>query len=315
MKKNIILFIFMLINLLSYKVEAKKSEENIIVVTNNWTSQIVLSHVLKKILENENYKVQLKKLTVDKQWGEISRGWAHVQIEVWEGTMEKMFNRTVMSPGAEDIGTHLAVTREEWWYPEYVEKLCPGLPDWKALKKCPKVFSKGKELKGTYIGGPWEKPDKARIRALGLNFKISRVKEGKDLWTKLENAYSKNEPIILFNWTPNWVESKYKGSFVNFPDFDKRCVTDAKWGINTKWKYDCGNPKKGWLKKLAWSGIRKKWPCAHTIIKNFNLTNNLISDAAALVDSDKLSYESAAKEWIMKNEKVWKSWIPASCEN
>jgi hypothetical protein len=28
-----------------------------------------------------------------------------------------------------DAATHDAKTREDWWYPSYVEDVCPGLPD------------------------------------------------------------------------------------------------------------------------------------------------------------------------------------------
>ena len=90
--------------------------------------------------------------------------------------------------------------------------------------------------------------------------------------------------------------------------------TDASGGRSKKWKYDCGKPKKGWLKKLAWSGVKSKWPCAYSIIKNFNLANYLIASADALVDADKLSYEKAALKWIDKNKIHWKKWTPSSCE-
>lgn len=98
----------------------------------------------------------------------------------------------------------------------------------------------------------------ARVRTLGLNFIIERAKKGNDLWVELEKAYKKKNPIILFNWTPNWVESKYKGNFVNFPDWDPKCETDSSWGVSKKWKYDCGNPKAGWFKKISLEGDGKK---------------------------------------------------------
>jgi glycine betaine/proline transport system substrate-binding protein len=228
--------------------------------------------------------------------------------------MENMLNKLVKTGEILEAGTYDAVTREEWWYPYYVEEKCPGLPDWKALKKCAHLFSEnGLEKMGRYLGGPWEKPDRARVRALGLNFKIERVKKGDDLWVELEKAYRVKKPIILFNWTPNWIESKYKGKFVNFPEYHPKCETEPSWGISKKWKYDCGNPKAGWLKKVVWKGVLEKWPCALKVLRNFNFNNLMIAKLSSLVDSDKLSYPDAAVLWMKENVNVWKKWIPKNC--
>jgi glycine betaine/proline transport system substrate-binding protein len=292
----------------------KKTDE-IIIIENNWTSQIVLSKILAKLYKRSGIKTKFKKLETKDQWGELARGWSHIQVEVWQGTMEKMLKRLVTKDKVIMAGTHAAVTREDWWYPSYMEAKCPGLPDWKALKKCSKVFAtKSSGEQGRYLGGPWEKPDKARVRALGLDFIIERAKEGDDLWKELAKAYKKKAPIILFNWTPNWVESKYDGKFIDFPVYDPKCETDASWGISKEWKYDCGNPRKGWLKKLAWKGLKERSPCALKILQNFNLNNKMIADATFYVDSEKLSYDEAANKWIKVYKKNWLTWIPKDCE-
>lgn len=291
------------------------AKDEIIIIKNNWTSQIVLSHILQELYTKAEINSQLKSSTVESQWGKLARGWSHIQVEAWQGTMEKMVTRVIESKSVSDLGDHNVKTREDWWYPLYVKKLCPGLPDWKALKKCSHLFkTKDSAGKGVYIGGPWEKPDSARVRSLELNFEIQRVKEGDELWKKLKVAVKSRTPILLFNWTPNWVEAKFPGEFVNFPDFHPDCETDPKWGINKKHKYDCGNPKSGWLKKLAWSGLRKKSSCAYKILNNMVFTNKMISNVASLVDSDGLTHQKAAQTWINKNKEVWQRWIPKECQ-
>ena len=292
-----------------------KSKKPIVIAVNDWTSQMVLSHVLKTLYEHQGYIVTLKNLKTGRQWGQLPRGWAHVQVEVWQGTMETQFNRLVASGDVLDAGTHAAVTREDWWYPTYMEERCPGLPDWRALKKCSKEFAtESSGGKGRYLGGPWEKPDDARIRALGLDFIIEKAEQGSDLWVELDKAYRNKEPIVLFNWTPNWVEAKYDGKFIEFPEFAPECETDPKWGVSKSWTYDCGNPKNGWLKKLAWEGMTKEWPCALKILRNVNFDNKMIAELAAYVDAQQLSYESAASRWIKSYSQIWQSWIPEKCE-
>ena len=67
--------------------------------------------------------------------------------------------------------------KEEWWYPAYMKEVCPGLPNWEALKdeKCAEMFSTAETApKGRYLGGPvtWGGFDEERIDALGLNFEV-----------------------------------------------------------------------------------------------------------------------------------------------
>ena len=299
----------------TYSSPAENKSEPIRIITNNWTSQIVLSHVTGQLFQKMGYQLEYISLPIADQWGALAHGLAHVQIEVWEGTMSEIFNRMVNEGHILDAGTHDAKTREEWWYPDYVEELCPGLPDYKALAKCAHIFATPySSPSGTYFAGPWEKPHLALIRALGLDFKVKVLPKGDDLWVELEKAASVKRPIVLFNWTPNWVESAYQGSFVEFPDFDPACETDPSWGINPEFTYDCGNPKDGWLKKAAWIDMEKSFPCAYQTLKNINFTNLQIAEASLLVDVEKQTTEKAATQWLNNNEKVWREWIPSSCQ-
>jgi glycine betaine/proline transport system substrate-binding protein len=283
------------------------------IVTNDWSSQIVLAHIAGGIFEHLGYQIEYSSSTVAEQWGAMALGIDHVQVEVWEGTMSDMFTRMVAAGRLVDAGSHAAITREEWWYPDYVEQLCPGLPDWQALKACSALFSEDGSSTGKYFAGPWEKPEAARVRALGMDFNVSAVVEADQLWQALEEASQQQRAIVLFNWTPNWVEARYKGKFVEFPAHAPACETDPAWGINPDFHYDCGNPAKGWLKKAAWSGMQERWPCAYQTLNHINFENLMIAQLAARVDVDGMTHEAAAKEWLKNNQRLWLSWIDESC--
>lgn len=288
--------------------------EPIKIITNNWSSQIVLSHVMGELFKKQGYSVEYLESPIAEQWGALSHGIAHVQVEVWEGTMATEFDRLVEIGRITDMGLHKAKTREDWWYPEYVEASCPGLPDWKALKKCATHFSQDNPDKGLYLSGPWEKPDEARIRALQIDFEVKMLASGDQLNEALKKAVKNKQPIVLFNWTPNWVESRIKGKFVEFPDYAPECETDPNWGVNKDFLYDCGNPKGGWLKKAAWSGLATQWPCAGKLLKAFSLNSQQIASAAALVDIDELPYAAAAQAWLAQYQTLWQGWIDESCQ-
>lgn len=290
------------------------SQEAIKIITNNWTSQIVLSQITGNIFESMGFEVDYIPSSTSDQWGALAHGAAHVQVEVWEGTMSDQFNRLVAEGSIIDAGSHQATTREDWWYPKYVESLCPGLPDWKALKACSSIFKQpDSNGKGVYFAGPWEKPDEARIRALGLDLQVKTLSKGDDLWVELKKADAKKTPIILFNWTPNWVESRFQGAFIEFPEYEAACETDPSWGLNKQFLYDCGNPSGGWLKKAAAINFKQDYQCAFETLRNMNFNNQQIAFLAALVDVDQLNYQAAAQQWQSKNTLLWQSWISKGC--
>ncbi|MGH1373360.1 MAG: ABC transporter substrate-binding protein [Cellvibrionaceae bacterium] len=291
----------------------QNGDQPIRIVTNDWSSQIILAHIVGGVFAELGYQIEYSSSSVAEQWGAMALGLDHVQVEVWEGTMSDMFTRMVKAGRLVDAGNHAAITREEWWYPEYVEELCPGLPDWKALKACSALFSEDGNDTGRYYAGPWEKPEAARVRALGMNFKVEPVDEADALWRALESASKQQRPVVLFNWTPNWVEARYKGKFVEFPEHAPACETDPAWGINPNFHYDCGNPARGWLKKAAWSGMVQRWPCAYKTLQRVSFDNLAIAQLAARVDVDGLTHEAAAQEWLQTNNSRWLEWIAPSC--
>lgn len=316
MKSKIIRFLLLSTLLANGITSLHASRYPIKIITNDWTTQVVLSKITGELLVNRGYQVEYVNMPTSVQWYKIGNGTVHVQMEVWQGTMEEQYLYLMESHSILDLGNHPATTREDWWYPEYVEKFCPGLPDWRALKKCAHVFAKGNgEQRGLYLGGPWEKPDSDRIIALGLNFNLVRVSHGDELWVELENAYRKQQPIVLFNWTPNWVELTYKGKFIEFPEYDAQCEIDPSWGVNPYSTYDCGNPKQGWLKKIAWVGLKDEYPCAVQLIERIELTGSQFSMLSYWVDVEKLSYQQAADRWLKENEPLWRDWLKFSCKN
>lgn len=281
-----------------------ESDDPIIIVQNNWTSQLVLSTVVGKVLEGMGYTVEYAPSDSQLQFKAIADGDMHFQVEAWEGSMKTAFEKAVAEDGLVDAGSHAAVTREEWWVPQYVADKCPGLPDWKALDKCAEIFATAEtKPKGRFVGPPadWGKNYSERVGALKMNFQAINVGQAATLWAELDAAVAKKEPIVLFNWTPNFIEAKHKGMFIDFPDPAK--VAECKDNANL-----CGAPRSGWLKKAAWKGLAEKYPKAWGVMQKINFDNSQIAAASLLVDVDGMTTEDAADKWIADNGSVIDSW-------
>jgi len=289
-------------------------KDPIVLPLNDWPSQRLLSKLVGDKIEQLGYSVEYLPISSTNQLVALRKGFIHIQVETWQTYNDGEFSKAVNKGYIEDLGLHSAFGREDWWYPEYVGRLCPELPDWKALKKCSMLFSDDNHgSKGVYYTGPWNYRDAAMIRSLGLNFTIERLNNAEQLWQMLYQANKSKKPIILLHWSPNWVDVHIKGQFVEFPEFEKACEKDPSWGVNPSMLYDCGNPKITYIKKAAWPGVKKKWPCVYQLIKKVNFTTEMISQASSLLGIEEKSDSQAKGLWLAKYSEQSKEWLNFTC--
>ncbi|MCR9107456.1 ABC transporter substrate-binding protein [Marivita sp. XM-24bin2] len=292
--------------------QAQDSSDPIVIPTHNWSSQIVMSHVVGQIFESMGNSVEYVSTDSQAVYESVRLGDVTLELEVWEGAFGPAFEAAMEKGGLHDVGDHDAVTREDWWYPMWTKESCPGLPSWEALNECAALFATPETGdKGRFLGGPvdWLKHDQERVDALGMDFVVVNAGSASALWAEVGSAERDKRPVVIFNWTPNFVEALYPGEFVEFPEYVDGCKDDPAVGPNPEMTYDCGNPANGYLKKAAWDGMEEKWPSAYATLKNISFTNPQIAEMAKLVDIDELEPEDAAAEWLEQNEAVWKPWI------
>jgi len=280
----------------------------------NWSSQIAGVYAVGAILESTGNSVEYISADSTVVYTSMCEGDMDLVHEVWQGAFGVAFEEQVDAGCVIDAATHDAKTREEWWYPSYIEDVCPGLPDWEALNGCAEMFATPDSGgKGRFLGGPvdWLKGDQERVEGLGMDFIVENAGTAGALWSALEAASANNEPIVLFNWTPNFIEAMYDGQFIEFPTFADECRTDASWGIHPETTHDCGNPKDGYLKLGVWSGFPDKWPTAYAAVQNMNFTNLDVAQLAMYVDIDGMEPEDAAALWLANNCARWTGWSGA----
>ncbi|WP_297771578.1 ABC transporter substrate-binding protein [uncultured Roseovarius sp.] len=287
------------------------SQDPIIIPTHNWSSQIVMSHVVGQIFESMGNSVEYVSTDSQSVYESVRLGDVALELEVWEGAFGASFRAALEKGGLHDAGDHNAVTREDWWYPLWTKEACPGLPDWEALNECSAVFATPETGEsGRFLGGPvdWLKHDQERVDGLGMEFKVVNAGSAAALWAELGSAEKTKKPIVLFNWTPNFAEAVWPGEFVEFPEWVEGCDTDPSVGPNPDKTYDCGNPANGYLKKAAWDGMKDKWPDAYEMLTKISFTNPQIAEMAKLVDIDEMEPEEAAAHWLESNGNVWQVW-------
>ncbi|MCY3875560.1 MAG: ABC transporter substrate-binding protein [Rhodobacteraceae bacterium] len=295
-----------------FAANAADSSDPIIIPTHNWSSQIVMSHVVGQMFESMGNNVEFVSTDSQAVYESVRLGDVTLELEVWEGAFGVAFNEALAKGGLHDVGDHNAVTREDWWYPLWTKDHCPGLPDWEALNECAALFATPETGdKGRFLGGPvdWLKHDAERVEALGMNFTVVNAGSAAAIWAEIAAAEKTMKPVVVFNWTPNFAEAVWPGEFVEFPEYFEGCKEDASLGPNPNMTYDCGNPANGYLKKAAWDGMKDKWPKAYGVLTKLSFTNPQIAEMAKLVDVDEMEPEDAATIWLENNKDVWMPWL------
>ena len=292
---------------------AQESTDPIKLTLHDWTGQLITTELMGEILKKAGYSVEYVQADYLAQFAGLETGDLHVAMEMWETTGREAMDKSLATGNVENFGATGMKAKEEWWYPEYMKEKCPGLPNWEALKdeNCAEAFATAETSpKGRYLGGPvtWGGFDDERVEALDLPFEVIHAGTDAALFAELESAYQRQAPIMLWIYAPHWAPAKYKGEWVEFPEYTKECYDDPAWGSNTGAQYDCGKPF-GEIWKVGWSGVKDKWPGAYEAIKAFTIDNDEMGAMITEVDLNGKSVSDVVAGWMTANEARWSEWI------
>ena len=289
-------------------ISAEDSSAPIVIPTHNWSSQVVMAYVIGGIFESMGNNVEYVSADTQAVYESIRQGDVTISHEVWQSTFGKSFYAAMGKGGIIDAGNHDTVSLEEVGVPQWVidKDLCPGLPNWEALKNCKDVFATADSGgKGRILDGPqsWHGVEYTdRVEALlGDDWVVKFAGSADALWAELAAAKKEGRGTIVFNWTPNFTD-KEGYAFIEWPAYYLGCRKQD--GGDSK----CGSPI-GWLKKAANWKFPKTHPAAYTAFSRMSFTAGHIGGMAALVDIDKMTHADAAEAWLAANEAVWKPMI------
>lgn len=290
---------------------AVESKDPIKLTLHDWTGQLITTRIMGSVLQQAGYNIDYVQADYIAQFAGLKTGDLHVAMEIWETTGREAMDEATATGKVENLGETGMQAIEEWWYPIYMKKLCPGLPDWEALNDCAELFATPETApNGRYLGAPvtWGGFDDERVEALDMDFEVIHAGTDAALFAELESAYQRQAPIVLWVYAPHWAPIKYKGEWVEFPKYSSECYNDPESGLNPDLAYDCGKPR-GPIWKVSWSGVKQKWPGAHAIIKAFKLNNDEMGAMVADVDLNNKKLETVVQDWMTKNKSRWSGWI------
>ncbi|MBK7893797.1 MAG: glycine betaine ABC transporter substrate-binding protein [Candidatus Promineifilaceae bacterium] len=293
--------------------ESTSAEEKmtLILIENSWSASELNVAVAKNLLENElGYTVEVISLDENAQWPALAAGDAHASLEVWPSGHAANVAEYIDGAGTVENGGQLGpVGRIGWYMPSYLLESNPELATWEGFTSADAaaLFATAETGDaGQFLGGDpsFVQYDSDIIANLGMPFEVVFAGSEEAILAQLDTAYSREEPVLFYFWTPHSIHAKYDLARVELPAYSDDCYATADSG-----GVDCDYPGDD-LFKIFWSGLAEAAPDAHTLLSNMSYSTEAQIDMIAAVEIDGQSVEDAAQAWIDANEDVWRAWLP-----
>lgn len=271
----------------------------------------VAMHIYGALLEEAGYRVKYQSASYSASFTAVTQGDLHAVL-CWETTWD-LCKEALDTDKAINAGSTGVRIREGWWYPDYLEETCPGLPDWKALENpdcIESLATADTSPSARFVAAPsgWVTYLDETIDA--FDFDIEPIPSGSSgaMFASMKGAIQREQPVIGWAFQPHWFTQRNDGGFIDFPKYEEACHTDPEWGPIEDATHDCAPPT-GYLWKIMNADLADEAPYAARIFRLLQLNSDRLAEAMGAVDVDGKSYEEVADQWMKENRDIWENWL------
>lgn len=276
------------------------------IAINEWTGQALSAHIAGAMFQEMGYDVDYVTAGAVPQFAALADGNLHVNPETWSNNVGDIFPKAVASGDLLIVGELGLDPKEGWFYPPYMEDICPGLPRYQALYDCARAFAAADTFpKGRLITYPadWGTRSADLVDAIDLPFQpVAGGSEGAMI-AEMKAAVATKQPMLMMFWQPHWIHAEIDLNLVSWDHYSEACES----GPQVK-GYACGFAQAK-VQKLAYKGFPDAYPDAFEAYQKMSLTNETQNALIAQVDNEGMSVEDAVAGWMASNQAIWQAWI------
>ena len=279
---------------------------------NPWDGSAVNANIAKVVLESKlGTPTELVALDENASWVGLDAGDLDANLEIWpsgHAADRKTYideKKTVV-----DIGLLGPTAKIGWYVPTFVVDAHPELKTWEGFKdpKLAKLFSTAEsgDLGQFLMGDPsYVTYDEQIIKNLKLPLKFVVAGSEAALMTAMQQAEADQKPLLLQFWQPHWMPPNAKLTEVKLPDVTAAC--DASRVAGDK-GYACDYPPDP-LYKAANAKLEAKNKAAFDFLSKFTITTEQQNAVGQRMESDGLTADAAAKEWVAAHPDIVAGWL------
>ncbi|WP_405783433.1 ABC transporter substrate-binding protein [Streptomyces sp. NBC_00859] len=288
---------------------AAKGAKSVTLSVQSWVGAQANVAVAKYLLEHElGYRVDTVQVDEIPAWDALSQGRVDAILEDWgHPDQEKRYvkdKKTITAGGDLGVTGHIG-----WFVPKYWADKHPDVTDWKNLNKYASQLrtaesgSKGQLMDGSpsYVTN-----DKALVKNLKLDYDVVFAGSEAAQITQIQQFAKEKKPFLSYWYEPQWLFNQVPMKEVKLPRYTAKC---ADKGVKDPASVDCAYPSTP-LQKYFNTEFTRTGGDAAKFLKNFKWTKNDQNKVSAMIASQGLPADEAAKRWVDRNPDVWKKWLP-----
>lgn len=276
------------------------------IAINEWTGQNLSAKIAGSILQDMGMEVEYVTAGAVPQFAAIADGSLHFNPEIWTNNVGDIYPKAVESGDIVVVGELGLEPKEGWFYPPYMEDLCPGLPAYEALYECAQAFAAADTFpNGRLITYPadWGTRSADQVAALGLPFQpVAGGSEGAMI-AELTSAVAAQQPMLMMLWQPHWVHADVELNLVKWDSESADCLA----GVDQSRGSACGFAQAS-VEKIVNKDFASNWPAAAKFVENYALSNDVQNTLILKVDQGGMAVDDAVAEWLAANEDTWRAW-------
>ncbi len=281
------------------------SAQTIRIAINEWTGQHLSATIAGSVLTEMGMDVEYVTAGAVPQLAGIAEDSINFNPEFWTNNVGDIYDDAVADGDIVVVGDLGLEPREGWFYPPYMEDLCPGLPAYAALYDCAQAFAAADTFpNGRLITYPadWGTRSNDLVAQIGVPFQpVAGGSEGAMI-AEMKSAIAAEQPMLMMFWEPHWIHAEVDLNLVEWDRVSADCESTPQTRGDA-----CGFAQAE-VVKLVSGNFADTWPDAVGFVEAYTLDNATQNALIAKVDEQGMSVEDAVAEWMGANEDTWRAW-------
>ncbi|ABR48960.1 Substrate-binding region of ABC-type glycine betaine transport system [Alkaliphilus metalliredigens QYMF] len=244
----------------------------------SWDSEIASTNVLKVVLEDLGYDVDMMDVSAALLYQGVAEGDFDLTTAAWLPTTHGDYINQY-GAGLDDLGPNLNGTR--------IGLVVPSFMDIDSIEDLATGEYAGTQITGIDPGAGIMQATEAAIDEYGLDYELL---EGSDaaMAAALNDAISYDEEVIVTGWTPHWKFASYDLKYLE----DPLGIYGSDEDIHT----------------LARVGLEDDMPEVYAVASNFHWTPDDMAGVMVAI-SEGMGAEEAARQWVSENQDTVNGWL------
>ncbi|MCI0508915.1 glycine betaine/proline transport system substrate-binding protein [Chromohalobacter marismortui] len=262
--------------------QAQDSKGEITLAYVQWASEVASTNVVRAVLEQQGYDVEMSSLSAAAMWQAVAYGDADGMVAAWLPTTHEQYLEKVKDKVV-NLGPNLQGTRLGLVAPSYTD-----------ISSVANLDDKADMIDGEIVGidpgaGLMGLTEKA-IEEYDLGDAINlQSGSGATMTAALDSAIQNKDDIVVTGWTPHWMFARWDLKYLDDP---KNVYGDAEH-----------------ISTIVRKGLEEDMPGAYAILDNFEWTPEQMGEVMLMNQEEDADPYENAKKWVENHPKVVDEWV------